>query len=336
MASKQAEKRNRTIYYLRASYMCVDEFVIKHSLEHMVNQAWQRLPLSANRTFYAGNNKNSVGMKHSIRRVPLMGGDFDCTLLSVGLYEAGAAANTIPKPSEQDVEINVDIHDAPLHQEYLDGEGFICLFGDHVILSPTDSFRHPKISDFIKNLIGKAGFRDEASRLDIQQIADINIVNTIHRDGVKSILINASAYLSSFDYIKRVNPEYKVNGVVSKIINMASSMLDSLKDDDDPQAILDNENLSARITLTHNGKVKSENARVGADRLKDAAAALAETDLSGYTIVTKTDKKITHDEIVLRNKVLVKAHGKSVQRDDMWNKLVDVLVRYDRERILEH
>lgn len=52
--------------------------------------------------------------------------------------------------------------------------------------------------------------------------------------------------------------------------------------------------------------------------------------------VTKTDKKITHDEIVLRNKVLVKAHGKSVEREDMWNKLVDVLVKYDREGILEH
>ncbi|MFQ2525087.1 hypothetical protein ACK308_16095 [Aeromonas caviae] len=336
MANKRAEKRNRTIYYLRASYMCTDGYIVRNSLEDMINLSWQRLPLSANRTFFTGNNKNSVGMKHSISRVPLMRGDSDCTLVSVGLYEAGASANTIQQPSEQDAEINVDIHDAPLHQEYLDGEGFICFYGDHIILSPTDTFRSPKISDFIRNLIGKAGFKDEALRLDIQQIADINIINTIHRDGVKSILINASAYLASFDYIKRVRPDYQMGGVASKIMNMASSMLDSLKDDDDPQAILDNENLSARITLTHNGKVKSENSRIGADRLKEAAAALVDTELSGYTIVTKTDKKITHDEIVLRNKVLVKAHGKSVEREDMWNKLVDVLVKYDREGILEH
>ncbi|HDT6080163.1 TPA: hypothetical protein QHC28_004908, partial [Aeromonas veronii bv. veronii] len=78
---------------------------------------------------------------------------------------------------------------------------------------------------------------------------------------------------------------------------------------------------------------------LGADRLKDAAVSLVDTELSGYTIITKSDKKITHDEhdeIVLRNKVLVRAHGKSVDRDEMWNKLVEILIKYDREKILEH
>ncbi|WP_376899151.1 hypothetical protein, partial [Aeromonas veronii] len=112
--------------------------------------------------------------------------------------------------------------------------------------------------------------------------------------------------------------------------------LDSLKDDDDPRAILDSENLNTRITITHNGKIKSENSILGADRLKDAAVSLVDTELSGYTIITKSDKKITHDEIVLRNKVLVRAHGKSVDRDEMWNKLVEILIKYDREKILEH
>ena len=336
MAKKISEKRNRTIYYLRASYMCPDGYVIQHTLEHMVNNSWQRLPLSANRTFIAGNNKNSVGMKHRIISAPLMKGNVNCTLLSIGLYEEGAAANTIPQPSDYDAEMNVDIHDAPLHREYLDGEGFICLYGDHVILSPTDSFRHSKITDFIKNLISKAGFKDESLRLDIQQIADINTINTIKCDGVKSILINASAYLASFDYIKRMRPDYKVDGVASRFKKMAESMLDSLKDDDDPRAILDSENLNTRITITHNGKIKSENSILGADRLKDAAVSLVDTELSGYTIITKSDKKITHDEIVLRNKVLVRAHGKSVDRDEMWNKLVEILIKYDREKILEH
>ncbi|MFM4987327.1 hypothetical protein ACEUAZ_14500, partial [Aeromonas veronii] len=143
-------------------------------------------------------------------------------------------------------------------------------------------------------------------------------------------------YLASFDYIKRMRPDYKVDGVASRFKKMAESMLDSLKDDDDPRAILDSENLNTRITITHNGKIKSENSILGADRLKDAAVSLVDTELSGYTIITKSDKKITHDEIVLRNKVLVRAHGKSVDRDEMWNKLVEILIKYDREKILEH
>lgn len=336
MANKRREKRSRTIYYFRASYTGMDDFVVEHSLEHMVKESWKRLPSSSDRTFLAGNNKNSVGMKLNDAKAPLRVGDEECTLISIGLYEAGASANTIPQPSKLDMEMDVDIHDAPMYQEYLDGEGFACLYGNHIILSPTDTFRHAKISDFINNVISKGGFKNEALHLDIQQIADIDTLNTIQRDGIKSILVNAGAYLASYDYIKRVNPEYQITGFASRLYRMAASALDPLKDDDDPQAILDNENLSTRFVINHNGKIKSANSAIGADRLKEAAASLVNTELSGYAIITKTDKTITHDEIVLRNKVQVKEHGKSVDREDMWNKLLDVLVKYDRDKILEN
>lgn len=45
--------------------------------------------------------------------------------------------------------------------------------------------------------------------MDIQQVADIDAVKTIEDEGVSNIVVNAVSYLSTLDYIKRMNPKEK-------------------------------------------------------------------------------------------------------------------------------
>lgn len=312
-----------------------DGFVAKHTLENMVAASWDKLNCTSERTFSATNGKSLVGMKLSFDTAKLSKGNKDCTLFSVGLYEEGAAANTIFKPSVSQIELEADTVDAPLHQEYLDGKGFVCLYGNHLVLSPTNTLRAGTINGFIEALIAKGGFHKESQLLDIQQIADIDSYRTIQNDGVKNITINSSAYLSTYSYLERHKPNFSPSSKVQKITKLAKAWMEALSDDDSDQKIAESENLNARIVISHDGRSASDSSDIGSERLKKTAISLVETDLAGYVIITKTGKKLTHEEIVLKNTVKVTEHGKSVKRDEMWNELVKTLEQYDKDGILE-
>ena len=332
---KQAKLRNRTIYYFRCDFLAAADFKVVNTLEQMVAASWEQLDSTASRTFTAANGKQLVGMKISFDKAKLSSGDKNCTLFSVGLYEEGASANTILKPNDTQSELEAATHDAPLHQEFLDGKGFVCLFGNHLVISPTDTLRVSTINSFIESLIFKGGFEKEAAALDIQQIANIDNYRTIKNEGVKNITINSSAYLSTLHYLERNKPNFSQSSKIQKITNLAKSWMNALCDDDTEEEISDSENLNARIVISHDARSTTNSSDQGSARLKETAISLIETDLSGYVIVTKTGKKLTHEEIVLKNTVKVTAHGKSVRRQEMWSKLIKSIEQYDKDGILE-
>jgi len=334
-SKKEAKFRNRTIYYFRCDFLVADDVKVVNTLEQMVAASWDQLDSTASRTFAASNGKQLVGMKISFDKAKLSTGDKNCTLFSVGLYEEGASANTIPKPSTTQSELEAATHDAPLHQEFLDGKGFVCLYGNHIVISPTDTLRVGTINGFIESLIFKGGFKKEAAALDIQQIANIDNYRTIKNEGVKNITINSSAYLSTLYYLERHKPNFSQSSKIQKITNLAKSWMNALCDDDTEEEICESENLNARIVISHDARSTTDSSDQGGSRLKDTALSLIETDLAGYVIVTKTGKKLTHEEIVLKNTVKVTAHGKSVRRQEMWGKLIKSIEQYDKDGILE-
>ncbi len=332
---KKAKFRNRTIYYFRCNFLPLDDFRVNNTLEQMVVSSWEQLDSTASRTFPASNGNQLVGMKISSDYVKLSNGNHRCTLFSVGLYEEGASANTIFKPSSEQTELEAATHDAPLYQEFLDGKGFVCLYGNHLVLSPTDTLRAGTISGFIESLIYKGGFKKEAEAIDIQQIANIDNYRTIQNEGVKKITINSSAYLSSLYYLERHKPNFEPSSRIYKITQVVKGWMNALSDDETEEEIADSENLNSRIVISHDGRSSTEDSEYGSTRLKDAAISLVETDLAGYVIITKKGKKLTHEEIVLKNTVKVTAHGKSVRRQEMWGKLINSIEQYDKEGILE-
>ncbi|HCZ9566979.1 TPA: hypothetical protein O4I89_003566 [Vibrio cholerae] len=335
MAVKKEKPKNRTIYYFRCEFTHIDGIKVKYSLEVMARAAWDKLNSTQERTFYIGDDRSVVGMKLSTRKAKLSHGDKDCTLFSVGLYEEGASANTINKPSKTSAELEAGTYDAPIDQEFLDGEGFVCIFGNHLLMSPPATFRTSAINHFLELLLDKGGYTKESSVMDIQQVADIDAVKTIEDEGVSNIAVNAVSYLSTLDYIKRMNPKEKTSGKLKKITNMVTSMLDALRDDDTDAEVLEKEGLNARIVISHDGRATGERANVGQQHAKSTAKLLASTDVGGYVITTKKGTKLTNEDTVLKHTVKVKRHGKSVDRDKMWNQLVESLVMYEREGILE-
>lgn len=335
MAAKKEKPKNRTIYYFRCEFAKIDGITVKDTLEVMANTAWGKLNSTQERTFYIGDERSVVGMKLSSRKAKLSHGDMDCTLFSVGLYEEGASANTINKPSRTSAELEASTYDAPVDQEFLDGEGFVCIFGNHLVMSPPATFRTSAINHFLELLLDKGGYSKESSVMDIQQVADIDAVKTIEDEGVSHIVVNAVQYLSTLEYIKRMTPKEKISGKLKKITRMVKSTLDLLREDDTDAEILEKEGLNARIAISHDGRATGDDAEVGQQHAKSTAKLLASTGVGGYVITTKKGTKLTNEDTVLKHTVKVKRHGKSVDRDKMWLKLVESLEKYEREGILE-
>ncbi|HIF9180007.1 hypothetical protein ACWU37_07115 [Photobacterium damselae subsp. damselae] len=335
MSANKEKPKKRTVYYFRCEFAKINGVKVKDTLETMTKGVWGKLNSTKERTFYIGEDRSVVGMKLSSHRAKLSHGDRDCTVFSVGLYEEGASANTISKPSTISKELEVSTYEAPVDQEFLDGEGFVCILGNHLVISPAATFRSSAIHGFLAQLLDKGGYTKESNVMDIQQVANIDAVKTIEDEGVSNIVVNAVSYLSSLEYIKRVTPRGKTSGKLKKITNMIECMMDMLRDDDTDAEILEKEGLNARIVISHDGRASGDDASIGQQHTQNAAKLLASTDVGGYVITTKNGTKLTREDIVLKHTVKVKRHGKSVDRDKMWLKLVESLEKYEREGILE-
>lgn len=334
MSIKQKPK-NRTIYYFRCEFNKIGGVKVNKTLEEMANLSWDQLGSTKQRTFYIGDERSLVGMKRSKRNAQLSKGNKKCTLFSIGLYEEGASANTINKPSQTRSELEAATYDAPTDQEYLDGEGFICIFGNHLIMSPAATFRATVINGFFEKLLDKGGYHNESNVMDIQQIADIDAIKTIEAEGVSHITVNAASYLSTLEYIKRANPKDKTSKILKPITKMVSAVLDSLREDSTEAENLEKEGLNTRIIISHDGRVSGADSDAGQEHTKSKAKLLARTSVGGYVIETKCGTKLTNEDTVLKQTVKVKRHGKSVDRDKMWLQLVESLEKYEREGILE-
>ncbi|MGI2142552.1 hypothetical protein [Shewanella baltica] len=202
-------------------------------------------------------------------------------------------------------------------------------------MSPAATFRASVINGFLSSLIEKGGYVKESNVMDIQQVADIDVVKTIEDEGVSNIVVNAVSYLSTLEYIKRIDPKEKVSGKLQKITKMVKGVLDVLRDDDTDAEILEKEGLNAKVVISHDGRTSGNDADIGQEHAKNTAKLLASTNVGGYVITTKSGTKLTNEDTVLKHTVKVKRHGKSVDRDKMWLKLVESLEAYEREGILE-
>jgi len=333
--AKKNQTKNRTIYYFRNQFSKLSNYNVRLSLEELVEQAWDKLNTTEERSFYFGDEKFVLGMKKSSRRVSLKSGNDSCTVLSLGLYEQGAKANTITKPSKSAKELEADIYDAPENGEYLDGEAFVCIFGNHLLSSPSAMLKESHIHKFFEELLFSGGFTEESNLLDIQQIANIDTLKTIETEGVKSITINAATYLATMKHMKRVNKSTKTGKMLHKITNLVSSTLDLLRDDETDEEMVEKEGLNTRVVLTHDGRGLGVNSEDGQNKAVKTAKLLASSTAGGYTILTKKGTKFTNDDTILKQVVKVNRHGKSVVLEEIWQKLVTTLEFHEKNGLLE-
>lgn len=330
-----ANKSTRTIYYFRCNYLTPIAKISdgKKNLQEIFASAWEALGSIDAREFTEGGKRIS-GMGFTSRKVHLSTGNDDALVFTAGLYEEGASASTLPKPKKDTAELTASSQEPPSDHEFLDGKAFALIYQDNLLIGCTGSMRSEKVIAYIRLIISKGISLDVSNQIDIRQISEVEVVKDLIAEGVNQVVIDSCMFSSSFDYIKRNSKSYKPN----KIVGYFKKKADEIVALENEIVGLDGAGdlLNSKIVIGKNQVTKeiSGDLSVGEAQkvlLKKIAEDLTETPMPGYTIITKGNKRITHDKIVMTDTVKARVSGKTVNREDMWDGMANILGRYQKE-----
>jgi hypothetical protein len=96
----------------------------------------------------------------------------------------------------------VDTAPPPDGAEFMDGDIFLYVRGNHVCMCAT-GIREGAIHFYLSSIFNKARLPVEATQFELQRVADVNKVKMIQSQGVKEVDLAATLYDASLKYINR-------------------------------------------------------------------------------------------------------------------------------------
>jgi len=316
MAGKKPKIKNKKIFYRRATWD--KSFTGKKSIEIILRESHFATSTVAQRTF--------VGKLGS----EIVGADFEDNMgmyLHIAVYVPDEPTSTIDKKSSTK-KSKVKTLDAPVGQNFLSGDVFVFVKGDHLVLCPS-GVREAVVHDYLYHLLVKVGLPEVAEALELEKVAKISALKIIRDEGVKSIELNASLYEATMIHMDPSKPSPV--GITRTLADQMASMFSK---DKTLKEITDKENLNVKISLSFDGReARSKyNSRdiefgvAGKKRLIETAAKIVDDfdddddslPEDGFTIVTRQGTKITPDEIRVSGDYKIKTFGKSLDKENAW------------------
>lgn len=237
-------------------------------------------------------------------------------LLHVASETPGESTSVIPKVKPGISELDLKTEKPPADGEWLDGDAFLYVVGDHVCLCST-GLREGAIAYFIRELFKQAKIRKDAIRFELLKAADISKIRLIHSQGVKELQIKAALYLATAEYESRKAHASGSLGLIGKhLMRILNKPLDVTPD-----------GLRVVLALRADKRFGEKAVALGYKRIEAIATDVVKNKSNDedYTIITKTGQKISPKEIFIRSKVLIDAKGKTVDRDKAWRELTNFL-----------
>ncbi|WP_010603996.1 hypothetical protein [Pseudoalteromonas maricaloris] len=315
MTVLKTETRSKKLYYRRASWQAK----IKTSLENMIIEAHEQFPSSGERTFAK------------------IGGEVQCSssqvkeghkgiYLHITSYKPGEEASVLDNDKTKP-ECATDIQAAPEGKEFLDGDLFAYIRGNHVLYCAS-SLRETGLQYYLRKILTKSGVPEVGHTLTLSSIADSNKLKVIRNEGVKAIDLNMSLYEASL--LRLEHTDKKSHGLMTKVYEEISRVF---AEDPESTEMTEMENVDVQVSLRFDGQNahrKRKTADFGASGKKHLKLA-AENIVSeydpenevglGFEIITYGDTKISPHEIQISSSDKINKHGKSVTKTDAWQKL---------------
>ena len=325
MAGKKPNFKNKKFYYRRAKW----DDQGKQSLESLLIYAHQILGTVGKRTF-------DVNYGTEIRGASFK--DDGGLYLQIASYVPGESTSIIDK-SKRAKQSNVTAQIAPDGKDYLDGEVFVYIKDNHVILCPS-GVRETVVEIYIGHILRAIEKKEIAKTFELDKVAKTNKLRMIKDEGVKEIDLNTSLYEASLIHMDQKNP--KVSGLKKVMADQLSSIFSKDKDLKD---ITEKENLNVKVTIKFDGMEARRNSKdpefgtAGKKRLeKTAEQVIAEFDKeheNGFVIVTGAGNRITSDEIRVSDSFRVETLGKSLSKSAAWTKLKEYHDRLNADGVFK-
>ncbi|MBN8958343.1 MAG: hypothetical protein J0H17_17535 [Rhizobiales bacterium] len=300
-----AEKKEKTVSYRRAVW--VDD-VSGIDLEWCIREAHLKLKTVEERTIGYGGT-----LTRSARQRNVGSDDKSGLVLHLVADTPGESASVVPKVPERSSGLDLKTEAPPPDGEWLDGDAFVFVKGDHVCFCAT-GMRDGSIHWFLRELFKKAHLRKDSERFELAKAADITKLRLLHSQGVKEIEIKALVSQATALYEKRKATTYGTLGAAGKFLK---SIWKAPND-------YTNDSLNMVLSLKVD-KRRRNGIKLGEKRIEALAVDIVKNAEKGddFSILTKTGQRITQSEIFIRSKVLIDGEGKTVKRDKAWNELVE-------------
>lgn len=325
MAGKKPNFKNKKFYYRRAKW----DDQGKQSLESLLIDAHKLLDTVGKRTFEVSSGAEIRGASFN---------DDGGLYLQIASYVPGESTSIIDK-SKRAKQSNVTAQTAPEGKDYLDGEVFVYIKGNHVILCPS-GVRETVVETYVWHVLRAIEKKEIAKTFELDKVAKTNKLRMIKDEGVKEIDLNTSLYEASLIHMDQKNP--KVSGWKKALANQLSAVFSKDKDLKD---ITEKENLNVKVTIKFDGMEARRNSKdpefgkAGKKRLeKTAEQVIAEFDEeheNGFVIVTGAGNRITSDEIRVSDSFRVETLGKSLSKSAAWTKLKEYHDRLDADGVFK-
>jgi hypothetical protein len=325
MAGKKQNFKNKKFYYRRAKW----DDQGKQSLEAILIEAHVTLDTVGKRTFEASSGAETRGASFK---------DNNGLYLQIASYVPGEATSIIDK-SKRAKQSSVTAQVAPDGKDYLDGEVFVYIKDNHVILCPS-GVRETVVDTYIWHILRAVEKKDIAKSFELDKVAKTDKLRMIKDEGVKEIDLNTSLYEASLIHMDKNKP--KVGGWKKAIANQLSAVFSK---DNDLKDITEKENLNIKVTIKFDGMEARSNSKdpefvkAGKKRLeRTAEQVIAEFDdehENGFTIVTGAGNRITSEEIRVSDSFRIETLGKSLSKSATWIKLKEYHDRLDVDGVFK-
>lgn len=312
--------RIKKFYYRRAAWGNVR----KHAtLEKLLRDAHQAQDTVGKRTFKLGSGGEIKCANYSDK-------DDGILLFQIAAYVPGQPTSTVAKSARAKAS-KIDAEAAPDGKDYLDGDVFILVKSNNVIVCPS-GVRESVADTYFRKILNKSGVGTET--FSLEKIAKASKAKMIHDEGVKEIRLGASLYEASVDDFDADKPS-----VLSIRRYLAEQLERVFADDPELSEIKEKENLNIQITVRFDGKEARKHQKekgfgsLGKERLMKASEKLlseSEDDEGGFVIITGANNEISSGDIRVSDTFRVSTLGKSLSRADAWDKLEQYAVQLEQ------
>lgn len=319
-------KKTKRLYYRRATWAEQG----KDSLQELLTACHDLLPTTGQRT-YPTVSGEVKGARY--QNSP------DGLFLQIASYVPDEPTSTIEK-NKDTATATIQAERAPTGRDYLDGDIFVLVKGNHVVLCPSGA-REGTAIQYIRNILNQTGHRDISMTFELEKIAKTSKINMIREEGVSEILLQSSLYDASLKQLDAEHPKVlELPATVAQQLRQVFAKDPALKD------ISEAENLNVSLSIKFDGKEgrkkvhkNSQFGVIGHKRLYEVSADVLEQyevdDSESFTIVTGAGNRITADEVRVSDSMQIETLGKSLSYDDAREKIRAYLDRLKLSGILE-
>jgi hypothetical protein len=305
--------RERTLYYRRVHWFATGT----HNLQTYIDRAHGRLNTTALRTFdYHEGQLQGINYHQN--------GNPGASLLHVTYYVPKQPTSLVPDPAAVQATETVERNPPPRHS-FMEGDVFLLVKENDIIMCSSGA-REGAAKHYLIQMLDKCAI-DEG--FELEQVANVDKVALLQQEGVKRIRLGSSVFKATYDYVQRQTKKTELMGKVAEEIMriFGGGVIENLDD------LKSYDNLRVKLEVSFDDRKK--HGELAAQSLAAAGCSMLDSDDEGFTIETKSGKKLTSADIKVSKKVELNEHGNSVSCEHAWMEMQEYFNELDDAGVLE-